>query len=403
MKCALLLLLVGAVCLTKQVTADTLRQSFEKLREKKRKDNRMSSAIKGAICTSDGMDKDDFKSWPYGKQLKSGETPDVKYLDYKRTRGVCWNKHGPRCSNDFLKQKECYYQQVNERCCLWTGGRPGYNKCNSYPLREHKEIAREVCPYPCGCIFSGKPRRKSSATNKVQKLKVKGGSCSSRENWDQVKRILDDWKVPKETYTDFEIGTLMDRNDFVAFDFFIQPNKNSAEYGIAFGGTRCHGTTIEFGYMNTGMWTIETNAQRRCSSGGGKHSCHSTGISNDQVDLGRKTLQYYAWDNLGNTDFRSFDVHMEESEGLDMPSFPSSSQYTDVFRNFVSDDGDDEVDAYDYDRTSYESPRRVYSSWNNNLAFQDRVAPSNYYDEDMYDSRQHQAPYPYGRQNFRRV
>ena len=85
MKCAILLLLVGAACLTQHVTAGSIRQSFEKLREKKRKDNRMTSKIKGAICTSDGMSKDDFKMMPYGGQ-KSGEKPEIKYLDYKRTR-----------------------------------------------------------------------------------------------------------------------------------------------------------------------------------------------------------------------------------------------------------------------------------------------------------------------------
>ena len=260
---------------------------------------------------------------PYGG-LKSGEKPEIKYLDYKRTRGVCWNKHGPRCDQKgFLKEKECYYQQVNGKCCTFSGGRPGITNVRPYPLREHKEISEKVCPQPCGCIFSGKPKRKSSSTNKVESSKSKGVVALPKSNWEQVRKVLDDWNVPKETYTQFEMGTLMDRNDFVAFDYFIQPNKNSARYGIAFGATRCHGDTIEFGYMNTGMWEIETNAQRRCTSGGGKHSCHSTGIDNDQVELGRETLQYYAWDNLGNTDFRGFDVHMEESEELDMPSFPS--------------------------------------------------------------------------------
>ena len=137
-------------------------------------------------------------------------------------------------------------------------------------------------------------------------------------------------------------------------------NKNSARYGIAFGATRCHGTTIEFGYMNTGMWEIETNAQRRCTSGGGKHSCHSTGIDNDQVELGRETLQYYAWDNLGNTDFRGFDVHMEESEELDMPSFPTSSRNSDIFENFVNDDESDEMDAYDFGRSIVADPTAVF-------------------------------------------
>ena len=168
MKCATLLLLVGAVCLTQHATADSIRQSFEKLREKKRKDNRMTSEIKGAICTSDGMSEKDFKRMPYGG-LKEGEKPDVKYLDWKRTRGVCWNKHGPRCdTKGFLKEKECYYQQVKGRCCTWSGGRPGYNSCRAYPLRTHKELSEKICPQPCGCIFSGKPKRKSSATNKCK-------------------------------------------------------------------------------------------------------------------------------------------------------------------------------------------------------------------------------------------
>ena len=384
MKCATLLLLVGAVCLTQQATADSIRQSFEKLREKKRKDNRMTSKIKGAICTSDGMSEKDFKRMPYGG-LKEGEKPDVKYLDWKRTRGVCWNGHGPRCdTKGFLKEKECYYQQVNGKCCTYPGGRPGLYQCRPYPLREHKELSEKICPQPCGCIFSGKPKRKSSSTNKVQKLKVKGGGCSSKSNWEQVRKVLDDWDVPKETYSKFEIGTLMDRNDFLAFDYFIQPNKNTARYGIAFGATRCHGDTIEFGYMNTGMWEIETNAQRRCSSGGGKHSCHSTGIDNDQVETGRETLEYYAWDNLGNTDFRGFDVHTEDWGEPDTPSFPSFRHDSDAFENFVNDEDSDEMDAYDFAPASYPGPRQQYSSWSNNLASRDQVPPNIDYDEPPY-------------------
>jgi hypothetical protein len=313
------------MCLVQHASADSIRQAFEKLRSKKVKDHKKTSEIKGAICTRNGMDKNDFKK---KLDLRAGNKVDVKYLDYSRTRGVCYNKHGPRCDSKFLKEKECYYQQVNGKCCLWSGGRPGmglgYNTCKPYELRTHKEISEKVCPYPCGCIFSGKPKRKTSAINKVQKLKVKGGGCYSKENWNQVKKVLDSWKVPKETYDEFEMGTLMDRNDFVAFDYFMQPSKNSAKYGLAFGATRCHGETIEFGYMFTGMWEVDTNTQRRCSSGGGKHSCHSTGISDDQVKLGRKTLEYYAWDNLGSTSFKSFDVSMEDLDNEDQFELPQS-------------------------------------------------------------------------------
>ena len=325
-----LLFLVATVCLVQHALAGSIRDAFEKLRSKKVKDHRMSSDIKGAICTRDGMDKKDFKT---KLNLRPGDKIKVKYFDYKRTRGVCYNKHGPRCDRKFLKEKECYYQRVNGKCCLWSGGRPGYNKCVAYPLRSHKEISEQVCPYPCGCIFSGKPKRKTSAINKVQKLKVKGGGCYSKENWDQVKKVLDSWKVPKETHDEFEMGTLMDRNDFVAFDYFIQPKKNSARYGIAFGATRCHGETIEFGYMFTGMWEVDTNTQRRCTSGGGGgHSCHKTGISDDQVKLGRKTLEYYAWDNLGSTSFRSFDVTVEDLDNEDQFEPP---QYDGIFESYT--------------------------------------------------------------------
>ena len=148
---------------------------FEKLRSKKVKDHRMSSDIKGAICTRDGMDKKDFKT---KLNLRPGDKIKVKYFDYKRTRGVCYNKHGPRCDRKFLKEKECYYQRVNGKCCLWSGGRPGYNKCVAYPLRSHKEISEQVCPYPCGCIFSGKPKRKTSAI----KTKTKDGSVVHKTN-----------------------------------------------------------------------------------------------------------------------------------------------------------------------------------------------------------------------------
>lgn len=315
-----LLFLFATVCLVQRASADSIRQAFEKLRSKKVKDHRRDSEITGAICTRNGMDKKDFES---KRDLRYGEEIKVKYFDYEKTRGVCYNKHGPRCDK-FLKEKECYYQQIDGKCCVWTGGRPGWNTCKPYELRSHKEISEEVCPYPCGCIFSGKPSRKTSSINRVQKLKVKGGGCYSKENWNQVKKVLDSWNVPDETYDEFEMGTLMDRNDFVAFDYFMQPNKNSARYGLAFGATRCHGQTIEFGYMFTGMWEVDTNTQRRCSSGGGKHSCHSTGISDKQVKLGRKTLEYYAWDNLGSTSFRSFDVSMEDLDNEDQFEPPQS-------------------------------------------------------------------------------
>ena len=57
-----LLFLVATVCLVQHALADSIRDAFEKLRSKKVKDHRMSSDIKGAICTRDGMDKKDFKS-----------------------------------------------------------------------------------------------------------------------------------------------------------------------------------------------------------------------------------------------------------------------------------------------------------------------------------------------------
>ena len=80
-------------------------------------------------------------------------------------------------------------------------------------------------------FFLANQSEKSSSVNQVRKAQSqRGWICSSKMNWDQVRKVLDDWDVPKETYTQFEMGTLMDRNDFIAFDYFIQPNKNSARY-----------------------------------------------------------------------------------------------------------------------------------------------------------------------------
>ena len=47
-----LLFLVATVCLVQHALAGSIRDAFEKLRSKKVKDHRMSSDIKGAICTS---------------------------------------------------------------------------------------------------------------------------------------------------------------------------------------------------------------------------------------------------------------------------------------------------------------------------------------------------------------
>ena len=104
MKHILLLFLFATVCLVQQASADSISQAFENLRRKKTRDHRMTSHIKGAICIRDGKNKGDFKKNSKKKYfLTSKSKIKVTDFDWARTRGVCYNKHGPRCSKDFLR------------------------------------------------------------------------------------------------------------------------------------------------------------------------------------------------------------------------------------------------------------------------------------------------------------
>ena len=335
-------LLVIFVLFVSKSKAESIRDAFKRLANKKSNGGSMPGDVKGTVCKHTGH----------------------KVSNHKST--LCWNKHGPRCDSGFLKETECYYQQTNgDRCCTWSNGRPGMRTCVPNKLKSNKELSEHQCPFPCGCIFSDKPKRESSSVHKVQKLKVKGGGCYSRENWNQVRKYLQSWKVPQAAYSEFEMGTLMDRNDFLAFDLYIQPSKNKARYGLAFGATRCHGDTIEFGYMFTGMWEVETQAQKRCSSAGGgrnKDSCSKSGIADEDVNKARKTLEWYAWDYMKREN--RFDVqqlHMDN--GYNNYKNILNNNHN-IFSNYLNDE--EEEDEEEDDGTFWPKIRKHYTrtkSW----------------------------------------
>ena len=119
-------------------------------------------------------------------------------------------------------------------------------------------------------------------------------------------------------------------------------------YG-AFGATRCHGDTIEFGYMNT-----DVEARDKCPTAVFLRRRQTFlplyGHRQRQVKIGERRLsttpgttwatQTCAW------------THAEDSEELTI-SFPSFSHDSDAFENFVNEEESDEMDAYDFAPASY--------------------------------------------------
>ena len=129
---------------------------------------------------------------------------------------------------------------------------------------------------------------------KTQKIQ---GECGSQHVLNQMNNLLRSWKVPGDAMKMFEMAALFDSAQFTIFDLFIQPKKNQARYKLSIGAARCHANHVEIGYMDTGMWKVDTVNNYKCKHHKGGR-CTGVGIPAESIEKARKALEWYAWKNL---------------------------------------------------------------------------------------------------------
>lgn len=321
-----LALLSALACLAALDVAngESMMQAFQKFRSQKNNNGNLPSNLKGLVCD------------------RSGSNPKSIY---------CFNKHGVRCSKDFLQENERCAEERVSRCpdknqmnekgqwCVTFRGKNWYSYTLHGPCVKKGDIAEDLCARPCGCIMDGSPKRESRG---VMQTKTLNGDCLAGSTWGEVQKELGKWGVPRETYDNFEMSLFGESSHFAVFDLFIQPKKNEARYGLAIGAGRCHGNKVEVGYMYTGMWKVDTVNNYKCHWKGG---CSGVGISEENIDNARKVLEWYAWKELKISGRRLRGVAAEEEM-----AFPSRELKGDLFEGMDElDEGGDEEDEEDYD------------------------------------------------------
>ena len=120
-------------------------------------------------------------------------------------------------------------------------------------------------------------------THKIQ------GECGSQHVLNEMKTLLGSWKVPHDAMNKFEMAAMFDSAQFTVFDLFVQPKKNEARYKLSIGAARCHANHVEIGYMDTGMWKVDTVNDYKC---GYKKGCSEVGIKPDSIEKARNLLGY---------------------------------------------------------------------------------------------------------------
>lgn len=163
-----------------------------------------------------------------------------------------------------------------------------------HSCKNNGDIQQSLCAQPCGCVLDGQPKRESSGTMKTQNIP---GECGSQHVLNQMKNLLRSWKVPGDAMNKFEMAAMFDSAQFTVFDLFIQPKKNEARYKLSVGAARCHANHVEIGYMDTGMWKVDTVNNYKCSHHR-RGTCTGVGIPPESIEKARKALEWYAWKNL---------------------------------------------------------------------------------------------------------
>ena len=241
-------------------------QSFKAYRDEKANQHVLPDSAKGVICE------------------KSGSAPKSY---------CCYNRHGVRCSPDFqaewdtcpgagcqveTKLGECPYPLPDHavECENHYDDDEWYRMLHS--CKTNGDMQESLCPQPCGCVLEGQPKRESSSAMKTQIIL---GSCGSTGVTDRMRKVLNSWNVPGDFFIKYEMAALFDAAQFVVFDLFIQPKKNEARYKLALGAARCHGNHMEIGYMDTGMWKVDTLNDYKCHWKGG---CDKVGIPEESIE-----------------------------------------------------------------------------------------------------------------------
>ena len=265
----LLVVAIVATC----ASAESMMDAFKKFRDKKANQHRLPDSVKGVICKQTG------------RQPKSY---------------CCYNGHGVRCSPDFQREgglgarkggtcpgAGCQVETVST--CRGFRGRGESCRCRRlkdgkvctriHSCKNNGDIQKSMCPQPCGCVLDGQPKRESSGTMKTQKIR---GECGSQHVLNQMKNLLRSWKVPGDAMNMFEMAALFDSAQFTIFDLFIQPKRNQARYKLSIGAARCHANHVEIGYMDTGMWKVDTVNNYKCKhhkGGGARESVSQPKVS----------------------------------------------------------------------------------------------------------------------------
>jgi hypothetical protein len=267
------------VAMVTTASAESIMDAFKKFRDEKANQHQLPDSVKGVVCE------------------RSGTRP--KSL-------CCYNKHGVRCSPDFQSERKtcpgagCRSERVRscprrsqpgERCGCIRGKNTLY--CTrTHSCKNNGDIQQSMCPQPCGCVLDGQPKRESAGMMKTHKIQ---GECGSQHVLNEMKTLLGSWKVPHDAMNKFEMAAMFDSAQFTVFDLFVQPKKNEARYKLSIGAARCHANHVEIGYMDTGMWKVDTVNDYKC---GYKKGCSEVGIKPDSIEKARKALEWYAWKNL---------------------------------------------------------------------------------------------------------
>jgi hypothetical protein len=356
-------------CIFVNAKAESMMQAFQNFKNQKSNNGALPDHLRGVVCERSGN--------------------DAKSI-------YCYNKHGVRCSQDFLNEHDGCKPSISP--CINIKLEPGQT-CHRYrakfgsssrthgPCWTKGEVAKTKCPQPCGCVLEGQPKRESDGTMRTETISVGNSGCSSGDTWNKVKHLLQNWNVPHSAHADFEMGAMVDRATFLVFDLFIQPDQSRARYGLSLGAVRCHHNNIEVGYMYTGMWKVDTVNTYRCHWKGG---CKDSGIPSESIDKAREALQWYAWKNLqvgsrrrlttvGNQQLQFDDkdqlqnkVHVPIRRSLRGDFFSindeeETDQLFDEEDDFMDNAGADSYGARRPNTGTFDKEEQVVGSWHNQL------------------------------------
>ncbi len=199
----------------------------------------------------------------------------IKFINTKRTKlkpdeGIVCTDPGNE-----PKHPDCYNEYGKAKCGGVSGsvsnipegaGKPKQQKKKKKKKKKKRQLfsddngrrlkSRHKCPRPCGCYLATPPAINGNSIVKVH--------TSKSTKWEDIKKQLIQWQVPQSMMENYEMATMVDKAQFVNFDFYVQKDKNSATYEMAMGAARKFQGQVEIGYLYTGKVSATVSPAYGC-------------------------------------------------------------------------------------------------------------------------------------------